>query len=299
VILFVAAMSFSLNVIAAKSNLSACFYLPWNRLWELCSGGAVAYGEIATTARFNNLRSLVILRLRNRAVSARNAMGIVGMSLICCSVAFLNGQVAYPGWWALLPVSGTLLLIFAGTGGCINSIVLSRHWVTLVGLVSYPLYLWHWPLLSFGHVLFGEKLEPPIICVLVALAFILAIVTYRYIELPLRRLPITGGLLFGLCGALLGCLGVGMLIFSQIIPARSGSDDLSKFISSATEDWLPDHRAISGAKWVRWAHWTIAVDRLVTVGRSPRQAVFIGDSNMQQYLSEDCEDRRGTPDRSS
>ena len=275
--------SFSLNVVAARSDVSVSFYLPWNRLWELSLGGAFAYWELVAPPRLNSLQSTLARRLNAWLGSTKNARGILGLGLICWSIAFLSAKIAFPGWWATAPVMGALLLISAGPGGWVNSILLSNRSLVYIGLISYPLYLWHWPLLSFSHVVSGDEVSVGLTFVLVLAALILTAVTYKYVELPIRRLPATKGMVSGLCASMLGCLIAGLLTFDNLITAHSESYNLGKFVAASTEDWLPDYHAVAGAKWVRWAHWTVAVDGLVTVGNSPRQVVFIGDSNMQHY----------------
>lgn len=282
-ILLVTLVSFCLNVTAARSDLGACFYLPWNRLWELSLGGVFAYGEIFKTSGLNGLQSPLAVKLYTWFDGIKNTRAMIGFGLICWSVAFLSDKLAFPGWWALAPALGTLLLISAGPSGWISSVLLSSRWVVFVGLISYPLYLFHWPLLSFAHILLREEMSVGLTCVLLLVAFILAVITYRYVELPIRRLVVTTGMVSSLCAAMLGCLSVGLVIFAQMIPARSHSYNLSKFVAAAAEDWLPDHHAVLGTQWNRRAQWTWYVDGLVTVGKSPRQVVFIGDSNMQQY----------------
>ena len=75
-----------------------------------------------------------------------------GLSLILLAAVVLHKGSPYPGWWAALPTMGTALLIWAGTGAWVNRAILSRRSLVYVGLISYPLYLWHWPLLSFLQI---------------------------------------------------------------------------------------------------------------------------------------------------
>lgn len=62
----------------------------------------------------------------------------------------------FPGWWALLPTLGGALLIFAGPQAWVNQKILSNRLLVWFGLISFPLYLWHWPLLSFARIIQGE-----------------------------------------------------------------------------------------------------------------------------------------------
>ena len=93
---------------------------------------------------------------------------------------------SFPGWWALLPTIGTALLIFAGSQASLNRLVLNYRPLVYVGLISYPLYLWHWPILTFArHVQFKEPTNLTK-AAYIALAFALAHLTYQYVEKPIR-----------------------------------------------------------------------------------------------------------------
>ena len=117
----------------------------------------------------------------------------------------------FPGWWALLPTIGAYLVIDAGPRAWLNRVVLSNSALVWFGLISYPLYLWHWPLLSFARIL--ELGTPPatlrIAAVIASVA--MAWLTYRLVERPIRfgkhamRLKVVA-----LCALLatVGCLGL-------------------------------------------------------------------------------------------
>lgn len=80
--------------------------------------------------------------------------------MIAIALGLLNKKAAFPGWWAVLPTIGTCLVISAGPGAWLNRKFLSSRPVVWVGLISYPLYLWHWLLLSFAWIARG-KTPPP------------------------------------------------------------------------------------------------------------------------------------------
>jgi peptidoglycan/LPS O-acetylase OafA/YrhL len=179
-------------------------------------------------------------------------------------------MIVFPGWWALAPTMGTLLLISSGPSGWINAKVLSMRPIVFVGLVSYPLYLWHWPLLTLAHVLLGQNVSFGITVGVIFLAAILSVATYKFIELPIRHSTPSIKLTAGLCASMATCGVVGGLLFSETLSARSQSYDVGRFVRAATEDWLPNRNAMPGDIWVRWAHWTVAVAGLVYVGSAPK-----------------------------
>jgi hypothetical protein len=94
----------------------------------------------------------------------------------------------FPGWRALTPVVAAMLLIGAGPGAWFNRAVLGSRPLVSIGLISYPLYLWHWPLLSFAQIVEGQLPAPRIRVFAVLAAVVLAWLTYQVLERPLRRM---------------------------------------------------------------------------------------------------------------
>jgi len=162
--------SFLLNVMTVRTDSASAFYLPHTRGWELLTGAALAYAAGRT---------------RELPPRARNLTGVMGLTLILLAFAIVRADLAFPGWWALLPVGGTFLLLLAGPGTWITTL-LSRRMLVGIGLISYPLYLWHWPLLSLARLGTGAELSPAFRTVLLALSVLLAWLTYRFIEQPIR-----------------------------------------------------------------------------------------------------------------
>src|SRR5258707_15718292 len=90
-----------------------------------------------------------------------------------------------PGWLALLPVAVAVAVMLAGPGATMNRIVFSNRAVVFVGLISYPLYIWHWPLISYAYVIrLGNAPTPLMATALVDARFLLAWATCRFIEDP-------------------------------------------------------------------------------------------------------------------
>ena len=163
-------MSFAANVVLARTDISADFYLPISRFWELLAGAALA-----------------MLRPTETASRARSLASILGLVALLGSFAFFAADMRFPGWLALLPVAGTTALIWAGPNAVVNQNILSTRAAVLIGLISYPLYLWHWPLISFAYIFRAGK--PPtalMAAALVAASFLLAWATYRLVECPVR-----------------------------------------------------------------------------------------------------------------
>ncbi|MCL2713246.1 MAG: acyltransferase [Alphaproteobacteria bacterium] len=166
------AISFFFNVYHLEHRAQTIFYLPQSRAWELLAGSLLAGLEMEKAA-------VVCAR-------TRLALSLAGMAAILLAIAILTSQSLFPGWWAILPVLGAASLIAAGQAGLVNRTILSSRPMVAIGLISYPLYLWHWPLLSFARILSGEEPALPVRILLAALAIVLASLTYRFIEKPIR-----------------------------------------------------------------------------------------------------------------
>lgn len=172
-IVAVGATSFAINLATVGKWPVAAFYSPLSRFWELQAGCLLA--------------ALTASPMRNAlARPMADALSIAGAVLLALSVFLLNDKLGYPGWWALLPTAGTFLLIASGPGSWFSRNVLAQPVAVWVGLISYPLYLWHWPLLSFASI--SARGIPPfgvrVAAVLASIA--LAAATYVLVEKPIR-----------------------------------------------------------------------------------------------------------------
>lgn len=167
-----AILSFAVNLYLLTWSQSAAFYWPVSRFWELMIGGLLAY------AALHKPQSLK----RNS-----HAQSLIGATLLAIGLLLLNKDRPFPGWWTLLPAFGAALLISAGATGWFNKYVLSNRIMVWIGLISYPLYLWHWPLLSFANIVSGNSPSNRLILCAVACAFLFAWLTYFLIEKNIRH----------------------------------------------------------------------------------------------------------------
>jgi len=113
-------------------------------------------------------------------------MSAAGIVLILASCVALTRGTAYPGWWALPPTLGASLVLAAG-GNAFANRALSNRVMVFVGLISYPLYLWHWPILSFLQITEHGDVPATMKAIAIAVSFVLASMTYLWIERPVRR----------------------------------------------------------------------------------------------------------------
>lgn len=175
-------LSFAANVaLVYIDRRPAAFFLPHARFWELMIGSGLAYAAVfwkVTSSEWDRI--------------SRNLLAGLGLLLLLGAMYELNPRKNFPGWWALMPTAGAAFLIVSGPNTWINRTILGNRLSVFVGLISYPLYLWHWPLLSFARMGQDQELSGATLVALVALAFFLAWLTYEFVEKPIRfgRLPL-------------------------------------------------------------------------------------------------------------
>jgi hypothetical protein len=179
VLLFLTLLSFSVGWFEIDRDFFAAFYLPWNRSWELFAGAFLAYGGVFKKKIFwwNRLPPSPLPSIQS----------FVGLCLLSIGVLCFDEKTPFPGWAAALPVSGTFLMIASGPQAWWNRVVLSSQPLVGLGRISYSWYLWHWPLLSFVHIVEHEVTVIVGFTVILG-SLVLAILTYYAVEKPLRFL---------------------------------------------------------------------------------------------------------------
>lgn len=198
--------SFAWNLSITGTQPNAAFYSTLARFWELGLGGLLA----TTLAAWGSPPAEAAPAASPpRRPWVRDLGSLAGVALLVAGLLVARPGGPYPGTTALLPTLGTALVIGAGPGALPNRLLLARRAIVALGLVSYPLYLWHWPLLSFGSILDGRLPAAGSRVALVALSLLLAWATWRFAEIPAREATLprrtTGGLVAAV--ATLGLLG--------------------------------------------------------------------------------------------
>lgn len=187
VIISLLIISFAVNLSTVGSDSVAAFYSPISRFWELLIGAVLAY----LTHHQRHSPTPDTGRLpwspQCRGPLFRETKSAVGLCLIITTVFALGRNVDFPGWWPVLPTLGTCLIISAGPSAWVNRSLLSGRIMVGIGLISYPLYLWHWPLLTFARIVESRTPAQSIRVSAVLISFALAWFTYRWVENPVRR----------------------------------------------------------------------------------------------------------------
>ncbi len=168
--------SFALSIYGTYRHSDATFYLLPTRAWELFTGCLLAFLPPA----------------RQQASALRKELlAGLGLALILLPCFLYDEKTRFPGLAALPPVLGTALLIWAGRS-CLTGLPVANRFLAwspmvFIGLISYSLYLWHWPLFAFAWSVTLDPLSPLMRCLLVVAGLALAVLSWRYVEVPFRH----------------------------------------------------------------------------------------------------------------
>lgn len=167
----IAASSFLLSVTEADAALA--FYSPLTRVWELAVGVLAAHLPRSTVSNY--------LDSGKRRILLQSG-GLVGI----LAAAFVTDAQSFPGWWPLLPVLGAAFVILSGPCDYGKWAVLGSRPMVWFGKISYPLYLWHWPLFAYAWLAYGTKPPAEVRWSLLLVSVLFAWATYKFVERPIR-----------------------------------------------------------------------------------------------------------------
>lgn len=240
-------VSLFLNIKTVDANQTAAFFSPLTRFWELLSGAMLSIlvhpksrtiqaGE-ATVSNWIDLAVYQAGHLRKRP-TVNDAAALLGATLIAVAVAFLPANARFPGKWALLPVIGTWLVIYGGPDTWLARKVLSSRMLVFVGLISYPLYLWHWPLLTFSRHLSEQTPSKLLLCGIVICSAVLAWLTYLLVERPIRHRAnqSRSAAVLLLIMAFVGAFGLYVATHDGIRSRMHDKKDYAKYFESSSDE---------------------------------------------------------------
>lgn len=275
-ILALTLISFSINIYEVTNQNEGLYYLPQTRFWELGAGAMLAClhnkellnNKIIVGNIFNKFR----ISKRNNINNITSSVGVV---LLIIGLLKINNKMIFPGWWALAPVLGTFLIIHSGKDALINKNILSAKLLVWIGLISFPLYLWHWILLSFTKIIYLEGFNRTTRLLVLAISFLLAWLTYLFIEKPVRNSKNFHIKTSFICSLMVFIFVIGVLIYlNNGFPNRQFSKNFS-VITSAFNDWnwqegMIDKTLSNGKKYSATKNEEIKI-------------AFIGDSHVEQF----------------
>jgi peptidoglycan/LPS O-acetylase OafA/YrhL len=253
---------------------TVAFFSPVARFWELLAGALLAYASREP--------------LRPLHDHTKEAVGWAGLAFVVYAI-FATPEGSFPGWRALLPVGGTCLLIVAGAGTSLSRLVLSSRPMVFVGLISYPLYLWHWPLLSYASIVSGVGAETQhgdihgvgasaqTKLILLAASFVLAYLSYAFIEKPVRFGRHRGAKAFGALGLMLvlGAIGGGIVTNQGIVSRFVAQNNLHL----ADDLRIPTDTRTTNGSCQRLLSISVEGEEAVCLANSAKPSIMIvGDS---------------------
>ena len=229
IMVIMALASFGLNLLWMNTHPIGNFYSPLTRFWEILAG-VILFLIIRNSgvSRISTEKSRIWTAITNP-----DFRSVLGLMVLIAAVILVSDTQPYPGIQALLPVLAAALLISAGESTFLNRKILSARPLVWLGLISFPLYLWHWPVLSFSRIILGQ--DPPLWAkvILLVLALALSWGTYKWVEKPIRQLRISTRLITAVTSASAIVLTMGLLIsLQQGFPDRSPETKEAKLASS-------------------------------------------------------------------
>ncbi len=260
-------LSFIANLIMTQPGSVTGYFLLPARAWELLVGAALA--------GWLRYRGPLFVTYKNGS----HVAGCIGLGLIAAALYLIDEEKNFPGGWALLPVLGAALLIIAGEQSLTSRYFLAQRAMVAIGLISFPLYLWHWPLLSFAWILQGENISTGALLALLGLAFILATLSYLLIEKPIRRRTGRRSMISIIVIVVLVALSAANIF------KRDGLDFRLQNKQAAHEaqalQWSDARRSAPDCRWPVTAD--ITLNCLITDKTRQPDAVIIGDSHANHY----------------
>lgn len=255
-----AVLSFLANVLGVEDAQVTTFYWPHTRVWELLAGAWLAARQSGAGGLPRNAR-------------LADLTGVLGLLLLLASCFAFDRTLLFPGYWAALPVLGAVLVIRAGPQAWSNRLLLSRPAVVFVGLISYPLYLWHWPLLTFPRIINGGETVVAVRLSALILAFLAAWLTYALLERKLRfrpswRVPAS---LIAVALVLAAC--------AHVVKSREGMVDRLSFVRQAESTFRQASAEAHRCRQQLGLKEGHCVASSETLEASRKTILFIGDSH--------------------
>ena len=212
VTMMIVVVSFTLGTYAYLSNnINAAYY------WLPMRAGELLIGALAALSK-KDLKG--------------NYWSLFGLLFIILSFVFIDKGMLFPGYNAIWPCIGAILILMSKTNNIVNR-WLSMRLMVMVGLVSYSLYLWHWPILAYYRYLFAnEDIDIDKGAIIIAVSFLFSYLTWKYVENPLRKKPVSFKqtvINYFVLPSLVIVSFSGFVIFDKGIPSRWGDAQLSDF----------------------------------------------------------------------
>lgn len=262
--LIISFISFLINIVFMYFNQQFSFYSSVTRFWEFLIGALVGY-------------FFYVLKKKNIIFNLflKNLLSIIGIILIFYGFFYIK-ELNFPGYYALIPAAGTALIIISGENAFINKAILSNNIVVWFGLISFPLYLFHWPMLTGFKLINDRLLHPEERVLIIVISILLSYLTYVFLEKKIKKNNNKSFFIKLIILTLILAI-VCILILTSFIKPRQNESDLSKIIEAKT-DWVYPGNNFSKV-------WNKELRIFSSPGDNKEKTLYIGDSNVEQYAA--------------
>ena len=189
-LLITAILSFVFNIVAVGASKTEIFFHPFARFWEILAGSLLAYWFVnKAPIKYNLITQIKFFEqkfVKLLLVHQADALAILSKLALVFSLFYLSKDDLFPSWAALIPVISTICLISVGSKAYSSRLILQNKYATYLGLISYPLYLWHWPVFSYLSILSGGQQNVVWSIIAILISLLLAFLTFLIFELPIR-----------------------------------------------------------------------------------------------------------------
>lgn len=260
VLLSIILLSFILNIQIANYDQQFSFYSQITRFWQFLIGSLIAYYFLVKKTSY----------IENFFL--RNLLSILGLILIFLSFFYIP-EKKFPGFFSLLPTLGTALILLSQDDTYLNKLILSNKFIVWIGLISFPLYLFHWPILVWTRLMTERLLLPQERIFIILISIILSFLIYFFLEKKFQRID-NKKFLTKLFFFKLFFIITTLLIIISIIKPRNSGLDLSLILNAKT-DWV-----YPGNNFKKIFDKDL---RMFEAYGGKEKTIYIGDSNMEQY----------------
>jgi len=259
-IIIIGIISLGVSEYLLRVDAMQSFYMLYSRAWELAIGGLVALKT------FPEIKKKPYI----------NAISVAGLGLILYAALFLDKN-NFPGLNALFPVIGAAMIIYGGINNNVGAVhrILSLKPVVFVGLISYSLYLWHWPLIIFYKGYWGSDLDVTAQVGIALASVVLAYLSYHFVEQPFRK--------GGYTPAKVIIVGLLVIVISIVSSNLLKKHRLASWRITETLD----EQATRPNKWVKkcsaegGAYFS---ECIIGANRDNYEVILVGDSHASHFI---------------
>ena len=260
-ILFILVSFFWENIFFINFNHSS-FFSPFSRFWELIFGGFIS-----------------LIKYKNIFIKHRPNYNLITLfALIFIAISFILNNGKYENFkiLVLIPILATGVLIIFENNNIISSLLLKNRFLVWIGLISYPLYLWHWPIYSFVNIVLYEQLTFQIKLICILTSFALAAATYHFFEKPIRNIELNFKILiFPIALATIAAISLNIYL-KDGLSERPINAESSRDLSNGDE--------INVLKICPSNYANIIGISCIADTRNPKKYVLIGDSKSNALI---------------